>query len=160
MLPSSCKPIIVDNVLLSIANITKKFYPSSVTDDFDNEVIEIENTDLKKVKSGKNVFIGKNVNIGKNCKIGHNSIIESNVIIGDDCSIGSNVILRNSLIKNNVSILDKAIIGKKVLVFRIKKIILDTHIGVVIIEDNCEIGCGATTDRGSMSNTIIGKNTT
>ena len=45
-LPSSCKPIIVDNVLLSIANITKKFYPSSVTDDFDNEVIEIENTDL------------------------------------------------------------------------------------------------------------------
>ena len=33
------------------------------------------------------------------------------------------------------------------------------HIGIVIIEDNCEIGCGATIDRGSMSNTIIGKNT-
>ena len=84
-LPASCKPIIVDNVLLSIANITKKFYPSSVTDDFDNEVIEIENTDLKeKVKFGKNVYIGKNVKIGKNFKIGHNSIIESNVIIGDN----------------------------------------------------------------------------
>ena len=27
------------------------------------------------------------------------------------------------------------------------------------IEDNCEIGCGSTIDRGSMSNTIIGKNT-
>ena len=113
-LPSSCKPIIVENVLLSIAEITKKFYPSSVTDDFDNEVFEIENTDHKeKVKFGKNVYIGKNVNIGKNCKIGHNSIIESNVIIGDNCSIGSNVILRNSLLKNNVSILDGAIIGKK-----------------------------------------------
>ena len=113
-LPSSCKPIIVENVLLCIANITKKFYPSSVADDFDNEVFEIENTDHKeKVKFGKNVYIGKNVNIGKNCKIGHNTIIESNVIIGDDCSIGSNVILRNSLLKNNVSILDGAIIGKK-----------------------------------------------
>ena len=33
------------------------------------------------------------------------------------------------------------------------------HIGIVLIEDNCEIGCGATIDRGSMSNTIIGKNT-
>ena len=33
------------------------------------------------------------------------------------------------------------------------------HIGIVIIEDNCEIGCGATIDRGSMSNTVIGKNT-
>ena len=161
-LPSSCKPIIVDNVLLSIANITKKFYPSSVTDDFDNEVIEIENTDLKeKVKFGKNVYIGKNVKIGKNFKIGHNSIIESNVIIGDNCSIGSNVILRNSLLKNNVSILDGAIIGKKGFGFFPNKNnnIRYPHIGIVIIEDNCEIGCGATIDRGSMSNTIIGKNT-
>ena len=33
------------------------------------------------------------------------------------------------------------------------------HIGSVIIEDNCEIGCGSTIDRGSMSNTVIGKNT-
>ena len=33
------------------------------------------------------------------------------------------------------------------------------HIGAVIIEENCEIGCGSTIDRGSMSNTIIGKNT-
>ena len=33
------------------------------------------------------------------------------------------------------------------------------HIGIVLIEDNCEIGCGTTIDRGSMSNTTIGKNT-
>ena len=31
--------------------------------------------------------------------------------------------------------------------------------GIVIIQDNCEIGCSSTIDRGSMSNTIIGKNT-
>ena len=33
------------------------------------------------------------------------------------------------------------------------------HIGIVLIEDNCEIGSGATIDRSSISNTIIGKNT-
>ena len=33
------------------------------------------------------------------------------------------------------------------------------QIGIVIIEDNVEIGCGSTIDRGSFSNTIIGKNT-
>ena len=33
------------------------------------------------------------------------------------------------------------------------------QVGVVIIEDNVEIGCGSTIDRGSLSNTIIGKNT-
>ena len=33
------------------------------------------------------------------------------------------------------------------------------QIGVVIIEDNVEIGCNSTIDRGSLSNTVIGKNT-
>ena len=161
-LPSTCEPIIVENVLLSIAEITKKFYPTSVTDDFDTNVLEIEKTSFKdNIFYGKNVFIGKNVQIGKNCKIGHNSIIESNVIIGNDCTIGSNVIIRNSLIKNNVSILDGAIIGKKGFGFfpNKKKNVRYPHVGIVIIDDNCEIGCGATIDRGSMSNTVIGKNT-
>ena len=161
-LPNTCEPIIVENVLLSIAEITKKFYPTSVTDDFDNNVLEIEKTSFKdNTFYGKNVFIGKNVQIGKNCKIGHNSIIESNVIIGNDCTIGSNVIIRNSLIKNNVSILDGAIIGKKGFGFFPKKNnnVRYPHVGIVIIDDNCEIGCGATIDRGSMSNTVIGKNT-
>ena len=161
-LPSSCKPIVVQNVLFSMAEITKKFYPTSVTDDFDENVLSIENTEHKQnVKFGKNVLLGKNIKIGNNCKIGHNSIIESNVIIGDNCSIGSNVILRNTFVKNNVSILDGAVIGKKGFGFFPNKEnnLKYPHIGIVIIEDNCEIGCGATIDRGSMSNTIIGKNT-
>ena len=29
----------------------------------------------------------------------------------------------------------------------------------MIINEHCEIGCGSTIDRGSLSNTIIGKNT-
>ena len=103
----------------------------------------------------------RGVKIGKNCFIGHNSIIESNVIIGDNCSKGSNVIIRNTLIKNNVSILDGCIIGKKGFGFfpNQKKNVRYPHIGIVIIEDDCEIGCGSTIDRGSLSNTIIGKNT-
>ena len=33
------------------------------------------------------------------------------------------------------------------------------HIGCVVINENSEIGSGCTIDRGSLSNTIIGKNT-
>ena len=33
------------------------------------------------------------------------------------------------------------------------------QIGIVLIEENSEIGCGSTIDRGSISNTVIGKNT-
>ena len=161
-LPNTCKKIIVQNVLLSIAKITNEFYPESTNDDFDETAKDISKTIFKKkVKYGKNVLIGKNVKIGKNCLIGHNSIIEKNVIIGSDCSIGSNVILRNTIVKNNVNILDGCVIGKKGFGFfpSKNKNTRYPHIGIVIINDNSEIGCGSTIDRGSLSNTIIGKNT-
>jgi UDP-3-O-[3-hydroxymyristoyl] glucosamine N-acyltransferase len=161
-LPTTCNPIIVENVLISTAQITKIFYPESITDDFDDTVIDIKDTLFsKKVKHGRNVLIGDNVSFGNNCLIGHNSIIESNVIIGDNCSIGSNVIIRKSIIKNNVSILDGCVVGKKGFGFfpDKEKNFRYPHIGMVLIEDNCEIGCGSTVDRGSLSNTVIGKNT-
>ena len=161
-LPDDCNKIIVDNVLIATAKITKIFYPDSVSDDFDTTSKDINKTLFKKkVKFGKNVLIGKNVKIGKNCSIGHNSIIEKNVIIGNDCSIGSNVIIRNTIVNNNVHILDGCIIGKKGFGFFPDKKVNYRYpqIGVVIINDNAEIGCGSTIDRGSMSNTVIGKNT-
>ena len=161
-LPNTCKKIIVKNVLLSMAMITKEFYPKSIVDDFDETVKDISKSSFKKkVKFGKNVLIGKNVKIGKNCSIGHNTIIEKNVIIGSNCSIGSNVIVRNTIIKDNVNILDGCVIGKKGFGFfpNQKKNIRYPHIGIVMINENCEIGCSSTIDRGSLSNTIIGKNT-
>ncbi len=161
-LPNNCKKIIVKSVLLSTAKVTRLFYPDSVNDDYDSTVKEISKTKFKnKVNFGKNVMVGKNVKIGKNCSIGHNSIIEQNVIIGNNCSIGSNVIIRNSVINNNVYILDGCVIGKKGFGFFPDKKVNYRYpqIGTVIINDNAEIGCGSTIDRGSMSHTIIGKNT-
>ncbi len=161
-LPNNCKPIVVENVLLAISNVTSKFYPESIYDNFDYTTVNINESNLKnKVIYGKNVLVGQNVNIGLNCKIGHNTIIEKNVSIGDNCSIGSNTIIRNTFIKNNVKVLDNCVIGKHGFGFfpDKKKNLRYPHIGIVLIEENCEIGCGATIDRGSMSNTIIGKNT-
>ena len=161
-LPTSCKSIVVDNVLVSISKITALFYPESINDDFDTTAKNINETKYKdKVSFGKNVLIGSNVSIGINCKIGHNTIIENNVVIGDNCSIGSNNVIRNTIVKNNIKILDNCVIGKHGFgFFPIQnKNLRYPHIGIVLIEDNCEIGCGATIDRGSMSNTIIGKNT-
>ena len=71
------------------------------------------------------------------------------------------MIIRNTVINDNVSILDCCVIGKKGFGFfpNKDKNIRYPHIGIVIINENCEIGCGSTIDRGSLSNTIIGKNT-
>jgi len=161
-LPNNCWPLIVNNVLLAVSQLTSKFYPDSINDEFDDTIIEISKTKFKdNVKYGKNVLIGENVSIGVNCRIGHNSIIEKNVILGNNCLIGSNTIIRNSIINNNVKILDNCIIGKHGFGFlpREENNIRYPHIGIVLIHDNCEIGCGSSIDRGSMSNTVIGKNT-
>ena len=161
-LPKNCTPLVVDNVLVSLSKLTAKFYPESINDDFDRSSTYICETKFKdNVRYGKNVLVGENVSIGFNCLIGHNTIIEKNVSIGNNCSIGSNTVIRNTVINDNVKILDNCVIGKHGFgFFPIKnKNIRYPHIGIVLIEENCEIGCGSTIDRGSMSNTIIGKNT-
>ena len=93
--------------------------------------------------------------------IGHNTIIESNVKIGSNSQIGSNILIKNSIIGNNVRILDGSVLGKKGFGFMPgnKENFRYPHIGMVIINDNVEIGCNNTIDRGSMSNTVIGTNT-
>ena len=161
-LPKNCIPLIVDNVLISASLITAKFYPEAVNDNFDDTAVDITKTEFKeKVKFGKNVLIGSSVVLGSNCSIGHNTIIEKNVSVGNNCFIGSNSIIRNTLLGNNVKILDNCIIGKHGFGFfpSNDKNFRYPHIGIVQIKDNCEIGSGATIDRGSMSNTVIGKNT-
>ena len=161
-LPKECKKIFVNNVLLSISQITAKFYQDAVNDNFDETVKKIDELKFKnKIQHGYNILVGDNVKIGINCSIGHNTIIEKNVSIGSNCSIGSNTIIRNTIIEDNVSILDGCVIGKKGFGFlpNNNKNLRYPHIGIVIIGENSEIGCGSTIDRGSMSNTVIGKNT-
>ena len=53
ILPNNCKPIVVENVLISTAMITKLFYPDAITDDFDPLTSNIEKTSFyKKFRHG------------------------------------------------------------------------------------------------------------
>ncbi len=159
-LPTKCRKICVENVLLLTAQVTEQFYPDSIIDDNYFNLKPI-NEIFNNIISGKNTFVGPNVKIGENTKIGHNTIIEQNVIIGNNCHIGSNTILRNTFLEDNVHILDSSIVGKKGFGFMPskKKNYRYPHIGYVYIKKNSEIGSGSTIDRGSLSATIIGENT-
>ena len=156
-----CTPIVVTNVLKSVYSVAELFYPNSLDDAVDFSANIPNEKNYNKVKFGKNVLLGDNVKIGSKSIIGHNSIIESNVRIGSNCIIGNNVLIKNSILGNSVRILDGSIIGKKGFGFfpDKKKNNRYPHIGMVIIKDNVEIGCNNTIDRGSLSNTVIGKNT-
>jgi len=115
----------------------------------------------KNVKFGNNVLIGKNVKIGNNSIIGANTIIEHDVMIGSNCVIGSGVIIKNSLVDDRVVIQDNCSIGQKGFGFIPinDQNIKFPHFGMVLIKKNVEIASNCTIDRGSVDDTIIGKNT-
>ena len=162
-LPKNCIKIEVKNTLFAVTIVSRMFYPNADIDYPDQNLKDVKNVlqDFPNVKFGKNIFIGKNVLIGENSNIGSNTIIESNVNIGKNCVVGSSVIIKNSLIFNNVYVQDGSKIGVKGFGFipNSNKNIRTPHIGKVILEDNVEVGANSTIDRGSLSDTVIGKNT-
>ncbi len=160
-LPKNTKKIIVKNVLFELANVLKKFYPTSHIDYPDTTLKPYVKYKFKAVKFCNNALVGKNVKIGQNSSIGANSIIEQNVVIGKNCIIGSNVIIKNSIIGNEVMIQDGCKIGSKGFGFipLKNKNFKMPHIGRVLINDFVEIAAGCTIDRGSVDDTEIGKNT-
>jgi len=160
-LPKNCKPIVVTNVLFELCKVIKKFYPSADLDIPDISLKIPKKSSYSKVKFGNNVLVGKNCKIGKNTIIGSNTIIEHDVLIGDNCTVGSQVVIRNSLIGNNVVIQDGCKIGLKGFGFipLKEKNLRFPHIGKVMLKDNVEIGANCTIDRGSINDTVIGKNT-
>ena len=162
-LPKNCIPIETKSVLFAVTQVAKMFYPTADIDKLDENLSKVENllNLYPKVKFGKNVLVGKNVKIGINSNISSNTIIESNVCIGENCVIGSFVLIKNSFISNNVYIQDGSKIGNKGFGFIPinEKNLRTPHVGKVILEDNVEIGANSTIDRGSMNDTVIGKNT-
>ena len=160
-LPNSTLKIIVKNVLFDLANTINIIYPKADKDYPDLSLKSPIKHKYKSVKFGKNVLIGKNVKIGKDSIIGSNSIIEHNVIVGKNCIIGSNLIIKNSIIGDRVILQDGSKIGQKGFGFIPQKVrnIKFPHIGRVIIGDDVEIAAGCTIDRGSVDDTVIGKNT-
>ena len=156
-LPEKCIRLDVKNVLFAVTHVAKMFYPKADID-FPDEDLSSSN-DVRNLYS--EVKFGKNVKIGENSHIASNSIIESNVHIGKNCVVGSFVTIRNSQILDNVYIQDGSKIGVKGFGFipNKNKNTRTPHIGKVILEEGVEVGANSTIDRGSLSNTVIGKNT-
>ena len=162
-LPDKCIKIDVKNVLFAVTQVSRMFYPKADIDYPDENLCESNKFKglYPKVIFGKNVLIGINVSIGKETHVGSNTIIESNVVIGNNCVIGSSVSIKNSLLGPYVHIQDGSKIGVKGFGFipMKQKNLRTPQIGKVVLEEGVEIGSNCTIDRGSVADTIVGKNT-
>lgn len=99
------------------------------------------------VKIGKNTTIAPQVFVGAGAEIGDNVILYAGVKIQKGCKIGNNCIIHSN-----------AVIGADGFGFlpqedgSYKKM---PQVGIVILEDNVEVGANATIDRATMGATII-----
>ena len=120
----------------------------------------------EKAKIGENVYIGAFACIGDGAVIGDNTQIYPNTVIGDRVTIGEKCTLFPNItvyqgckIGNNVTIHAGSVIGADGFGFAPNAEGYDKipQIGIVIIEDDVEIGANTCIDRSTMGQTIIHK---
>lgn len=123
--------------------------PFDVFNQLTMHFMPIQNWEDPKPQIHASASIAAGVAIGQRVKIGANTIIHPNVVIYDNVEIG-----------NNVEIHANAVIGGHAFYYKKEERFKKMHsCGRVVIEDDVEIGCGCTIDKGVTGATIIGSGT-
>ena len=117
---------------------------------------------------GSDITIYPGAYVGDGVKIGDRVTIHPSVVIYAGCSIGDDVILHA-----NVSVRERCRIGNRVIVHNGSVIGSDgfgyvqdgrrhvkvPQVGIVVVEDDVEIGANVTIDRAALEQTVIGRGT-
>ncbi|MCA1623111.1 MAG: UDP-3-O-(3-hydroxymyristoyl)glucosamine N-acyltransferase [Acidobacteria bacterium] len=157
-----CPFIQVKNPKLAFAKIAKVLHPYIGRSVWHEMVIVPESSEVRAsfigafVTLGENTYIGEyteifdGVRIGNSVKIGKYSLIHPNCVIYDNVSIGSNCEIHAG-----------TIIGADGFGFVRDEngYVKFPQIGMVVIEDDVEIGANSCVDRGALGETRIGKGT-
>ena len=120
----------------------------------------------EKAMVGENVYVGAYAVIGDGAVIGNGTHIYPHTVVGDGVSIGEKctiypnvTIYQGCKLGNNVTIHAGSVIGADGFGFAPNTEGYDKipQIGIVVIEDNVEIGANTCIDRSTMGQTVIHK---
>jgi UDP-3-O-[3-hydroxymyristoyl] glucosamine N-acyltransferase len=105
--------------------------------------------------------IGPRATIGAGTIIGANAVIGPDVQIGQNCSIGPGCSITNATIGDRVIIHPGCHIGQDGFGFILgaSEHLKVPQVGMVVVDNDVEIGAGTTVDRGGVRNTVIGQGT-
>jgi UDP-3-O-[3-hydroxymyristoyl] glucosamine N-acyltransferase len=104
--------------------------------------------------------ISENARVGSNCRIYPGVFVGPNVTVGDDCILYPNAVIYDGCrLGNRVIVQSNASVGQDGYGFATHQ---GAHhkipqIGIVVLEDDVEIGSGCVIERGTLDNTVIGK---
>jgi UDP-3-O-[3-hydroxymyristoyl] glucosamine N-acyltransferase len=160
-----CCVIKVKNPKLAFSKIAGLLHPAK------NRLSEIHCSAVIAASAviGKDVFIGAFVCVGENSAVGDGTQIRAGAKIGDNVKLGANCTIHpNVFIEDNCTIGDNVILhagacigadGFGYVRDRADGYVKFPQIGIVIIEDDVEIGANTCIDRGSLGETRIGRGT-
>ena len=152
----------VDNAYESVAKLLTLYEMSKPKKTGISPLASVAST----AKVGENVYIAPYAVIGEGVVIGNNTQIHANAVIGDHAKVGDNCI-----IYPNATVYHECRVGNNVILHAGSVIGADgfghapaadgyekiPQIGIVILEDNVEIGANTCVDRATMGATIIRK---
>lgn len=107
---------------------------------------------------GAFAYIGKGAKVGKGCLVYPHAYIGDDVVLGEGCKIFPNVtVYHGCRLGNNVTIHAGSVIGADGFGFAPNQEGYDKipQIGIVVIEDDVEIGANTCVDRSTMGQTLI-----
>ncbi len=152
----------VDNAYESLAKLMTMYEASKPKKQGISSLASISPT----AKVGENCYIAPFAVIGDGCEIGDGCYIHDGVSVGDGAKVGNNCILyahvtiyHDCRVGNNCILHSGCVIGADGFGFAptadgYEKI---PQTGIVILEDNVEIGANTCVDRATMGSTIIHK---
>lgn len=118
------------------------------------------NPDKVRVQAGAIIEAG--VTLGDGCDIGPGCVIGKGSVLGEDCKLHARVVVRERcILGKHVVVQPGAVIGSDGFGFLLNK---ETgryetvdQVGIVVIEDNVDIGANTTIDRARFGRTVIGE---
>jgi UDP-3-O-[3-hydroxymyristoyl] glucosamine N-acyltransferase len=102
--------------------------------------------------------------LGGGSRVGAGAVVEAGVVVGQDCLIGNNATLcAGAILGNRVVVQAGAVLGSTGFGYvrnpETGEYLLFPQQGLLVIEDDVEIGANTTIDRGALGETRIGRGT-
>ncbi len=161
--PEGCAAIVTKDPYLGWARVAALFFPVSPAYPgvHGSAVVDPAARVDPRAEVGPLAVIAAGAVIGARCRISAGAVIGAGVEMGADCRIGAGASISHAILGARVYVYPGARIGQEGFGFAFGPRGPETvpQLGLVIIEDDVEVGANSCIDRGSAQDTVIGAGT-